>query len=79
MPEDEILQVRNITRSGYLTEECRPPQLGTPVKVARAPLCGLNGTLSSFRNGERVLISVTSIQKCLAVELPRELLVQGDP
>jgi transcription antitermination factor NusG len=85
--EEEIAAVRAIVDSGRNVEPWPALAVGQRVRVQDCSLAGLEGTLLDVKNSCRIIISVTLIQRSIAVEIdrnkvrpleaPRELLLEA--
>jgi transcription antitermination factor NusG len=47
-------------------------QMGQRVRIEQGPLCGLEGILVGFRGQERLVLSVTLLQRSVAVQVDEE-------
>jgi transcription antitermination factor NusG len=68
----EITALQSIVKSGL---EARPwpfLRLGQRVRVLQGPLCGVEGTLVAFKRGHRLVVSVTLLQRSVAVEIDHD-------
>ncbi len=70
--DDEIAAIQRVVSSGVYNEPWRFAQPGTRVRINVGPLRGLEGTLVSVRNLWRLIISVTLLQRALAIEVRGE-------
>jgi transcription antitermination factor NusG len=69
--EAEIAAVRAIVNSGRSVEPWPALAVGQRVRVEGCSLAGLEGTLLEIKNSCRLIISVTLIQRSVAVEIDR--------
>jgi transcription antitermination factor NusG len=67
--EDEITAIQRVVRSGIYNEPWRFAEPGARVRIRVGPLCGLAGTLVTVRNLEWLIISVTLLQRAIAVSV----------
>jgi transcription termination/antitermination protein NusG len=65
--EHEITAIQRVVRSGIYNEPWRFAEPGARVRIRVGPLCGLEGTLVTVRNVDRLIISVTLLQRAIAV------------
>src|SRR6267143_2764528 len=72
VPEQEIESIRRVIDSGFYSEPWRFVQTGQAVRVSGGPLQGLEGILTTVRNKHRVVLSVTLLQRSVAVEVNAE-------
>lgn len=69
--EEEIAAIQSIVRSGAPALPWPYLRVGQRVRVASGPLRGLEGILLEIRNGCRLVVSVTLLQRSVAVEIHR--------
>ncbi len=69
--EREIAAIRVVVRSGLATQKWPFVALGSTVYVSGGPLNGLTGILTNADKVDRLVISVTMLQRSLAVEIDR--------
>lgn len=67
--ETEIAAIRAAIRSGLPRQPWPFPELGCKVRVEGGPLRGVEGILSGFRGNQRLVLSVTLLQRCVAVQI----------
>jgi len=72
VPETEIAAVETMLASGLPVLPCPFLREGQLVYIHRGPLQGLEGLLLEFKNTWRVVVSVTLLQRSVAVEVDRE-------
>jgi transcription antitermination factor NusG len=70
--EREIADIQTVVRSGLLAFPHPFIQVGQRVSIEYGPLRGLNGVLVELKKGHRVVVSVTLLQRSLAVDIDRE-------
>jgi transcription antitermination factor NusG len=67
--DSEINAVQVLVRSGMCAQPWPIPQVGEWVAIDRGPLAGLEGSLVHVKNDLRFVISVTMLQRAVAVEV----------
>jgi transcription antitermination factor NusG len=67
--DSEIDAVQAIVRSGMSAHPWPMPRLGEWVAIDRGPLAGLEGVLINVKNCLRFVVSVTMLQRAVAVEV----------
>lgn len=72
---NEIEAVRTILASGLPVEPWMYLRSGDMVCIARGPLAGLAGTLLRVKTTWRVVVSVELLQRSVAVEVDRDLVM----
>ncbi len=72
IPDHEIDAIRTIVRSGIVGEPCSFLREGQMIRVNSGVLAGLQGILLRKRNEYRLVVSVSLLQRSLAVEVDRE-------
>jgi transcription antitermination factor NusG len=72
--DKEIDAIDLILRSGLATEPCPFLREGQRVRVKRGSLAGVEGILTKKKSDFRLVISVTMLQRSIAVEIDRELI-----
>lgn len=72
IPEAEIAAVRSIVRSGLAAQPWPYLRLGSPVYIERGPLAGLEGIVTSTDKICRLVVSVSLLQRSVAVEIDRD-------
>jgi transcription antitermination factor NusG len=65
----EIDSIRTIVGSGHQSQPWPFLQVGTRVRIGHGSLCGLEGILLDFRGHHRLIVSVTMLQRSVAVEI----------
>jgi transcription antitermination factor NusG len=70
--EVEIAALQTIVASGYPAEPVEYLHCGDRVRVAEGPLAGLEGVLVSHKSRKRLTVSITLLQRSVAVELDTE-------
>lgn len=74
----EIESLRLALQSGMPCSRQRYVEVGTPVRVCRGPLSGLEGKVLRMGNKLTVFVNVSSVCQSIAVEVPIEYLDLGD-
>jgi transcription antitermination factor NusG len=69
--DDEIEAVRSIVRSGLTTEPFLSLAVGSEVYIERGPLAGLTGVIINTDKVCRLVVSVSLLQRSVAVEIDR--------
>ena len=70
--EGELKSVERFVESGLAIEPWPFLKSGEPVYVERGPLAGLEGIFTSFKTSFRLVVSLTLLQRSVAVELDRD-------
>jgi transcriptional antiterminator RfaH len=70
--ETEIEAIQAAVRSGYPTQPSPFLQIGHKVRIEHGPLCGIEGILTGFRGHRRLVLSITLLQRSVAVEINGE-------
>jgi transcription antitermination factor NusG len=76
--EDEIAAIQTAVKSGLPTQPWPFLQIGQRVRIEYGPLCGVEGILLGFRGRQRLVLSVTLLQRSVAVQVD-ESWVQAMP
>jgi len=72
--EEEIGNLQSIVASGLSVEPWSYLQVGQRVRVDGGPLCGMEGIFIEAKKGHRLVVSVTLLQRSVAVEVDRHWL-----
>jgi transcription antitermination factor NusG len=67
--ESEIAAIQAAVKSGLPSQPWPFLQVGHRVRIEYGPLCGLEGILLDFRGRQRLVISVTLLQRSVAVQI----------
>jgi transcription antitermination factor NusG len=67
--ENEILAIQAAVKSGLPIQPLRALRIGQRVRIDRGPLCGLEGTLIELRGRHNLVLSVTLLQRSVAVQV----------
>jgi transcription antitermination factor NusG len=70
--EGEITALRAADQSGLARRPWPYLRTGQRVKIECGPLCGLEGVLLDFKGAQRLVLSVTLLQRSVAVELEEQ-------
>jgi len=73
--ESEMASLQHVVQSGLQVEPWPFLQVGQRVRIERGALQGLEGILMGFKKPHRLVVSVTLLQRSIAVELDGELAV----
>jgi transcription antitermination factor NusG len=65
----EISAIQAAVRSGLPSRPCPFLEIGQKVRVESGPLRGMEGILSEFKRQQRLVLSVTLLQRSIAVEV----------
>jgi transcription antitermination factor NusG len=79
IPMEEIGALQLLGQSQYMREPWSYLPDGTPVIVETGPLKGIRGVICQGGNKKRLIISVTILQRSVAVQLNEETVVSVDP
>ena len=69
---DEIEAIRVILRSGLAAQPWPSLRVGSKVYIERGPLVGLEGIITNTDKVYRLVVSVSLLQRSVAVEIDRE-------
>ena len=72
VPESEISAIQAIVNSGLAAEPWPIPQVGDRVRIRLGPLRGLEGILIGTKKRRRFVVSVTLLNRAVAVEVDAE-------
>jgi transcription antitermination factor NusG len=67
--EAEIAAIQAAVKSGLPSQPWPFIQIGQRVRIEHGPLCGLEGMLLDFRGQHRLVLSVTLLQRSVAVQV----------
>ena len=70
--EEEIEAVRTVLRSGLPTQPCAYVGVGSRIFIEGGPLAGLEGIVANVDTVYRLIVSVTLLQRSVAVEIDRD-------
>jgi transcription antitermination factor NusG len=75
IPEHELEVIQAILRSGKAALPWPYLEIGNRVRIERGSLAGVEGILVEAKKQHRVVVSVTLLQRSVAVEVEREWLI----
>src|SRR5271163_1515379 len=67
--ETEIASIQRLASSGIEHQPCAFLTVGDRVRITAGPLLGLEGVLSSIKGNHRLVLSVSLLQRSVAVEV----------
>lgn len=67
----EIVALQVVVQSGLQAQPWPFLEVGQAVRIELGPLAGLEGILTDFKNRQRLAVSVTLLQRSVAVEIER--------
>ena len=67
--EREIDAIRAVVAAGLRAEPLPFMHEGDRVEIIGGPLCGMEGIVGKFRNNQRLILSVTMLQRSVSVEV----------
>jgi transcription antitermination factor NusG len=67
--EDEILSIQRLVASGIRHQPCPFLTVGDRVRISAGPLTGLEGLLTDIKGAHRLVLSVSLLQRSVAVEI----------
>jgi transcription antitermination factor NusG len=70
--DSEINALQRITKAGLALRPCDYLRVGNRVRVEEGPLKGVEGILLKKKNEQRLVVSVTLLQRSVAVEFNSE-------
>ena len=70
--DEEIATIRAVLGSGLAAQPCPFLNVGAGVYIERGPLAGIEGIVTNLNKKYRLVISVTLLQRSVAVEIDRE-------
>jgi transcription antitermination factor NusG len=65
----ELAAVQKIVQSGLASLPWPFPKVGHLVSLEHGPLAGIDGTVLSIKNGYKLVVSITLLQRSVAVEI----------
>jgi transcription antitermination factor NusG len=69
--EEELDGIRAVLRSGLAVHSRSYLPVGAPVRIDRGPLTGVEGIITNSGNACRLVVSITLLQRSVAVEIDR--------
>src|SRR5215467_2066505 len=70
--DSEIAAIQVAVKSGLPTRPSAFLEVGQKARIEYGPLCGIEGILVGFRGRQRLVLSVTLLQRSVAVEINSE-------
>src|SRR6266849_3946189 len=67
--ETEIAAIQAAVKSGLPSQPWPFARIGQRVRIEHGPLCGLEGVLTNFKGRHRLVLSVTLLQRSIAVQI----------
>jgi transcription antitermination factor NusG len=67
--ENEILSIQRLVLSGIQHQPCPFLAIGDRVRISAGPLLGLEGLLTDIKGSHRLVLSVSLLQRSVAVEI----------
>ena len=67
--EREIDAIRAVVAAGLPAQPWPFTHEGDRVEITGGPLCGMEGIVAKFRNNQRLILSVTMLQRSVSVEV----------
>ena len=67
--DDEILSIQRLVASGVQHQPCPFLTVGDRVRISAGPLLGLEGLLTDIKGSHRLVLSVSLLQRSVAVEI----------
>jgi transcription antitermination factor NusG len=67
--ENEILSIQRLVASGVQHQPCPYLAVGDRVRISAGPLLGLEGLLTDIKGSHRLVLSVSLLQRSVAVEI----------
>ncbi|PYV10700.1 MAG: hypothetical protein DMG07_20660 [Acidobacteria bacterium] len=77
--EGEILAIQAVVASGFQAEPWPFLRVGQRVRIDRGPLADVEGILLATRAGSRLVVSVTLLQRSVAVEIDSAWVTPVEP
>jgi transcription antitermination factor NusG len=71
VPERDLEAIRAALRNGLAVEPCDQLHEGDAVRVIRGPLTGVEGSFIRYRGACRLMLSISLINRSVAVEMDR--------
>lgn len=74
IPAHEIEAIQRIVATNLATEPWPIPQIGQRVRIEFGPLRGIEGVMLLAKNEQRLVVSITLLQRAVAVEIDYSLI-----
>jgi transcription antitermination factor NusG len=76
--DDEIATVQAVVKSGLLAQPWPFLKAGQMVTIEEGPLRNVTGILTEINGSEQLIVSITLLQRSLAVAIPRQSIRPAD-
>ena len=77
--EDEIAAIQRVVKNGLATMPWPYLQVGHEARIKEGPLRGMTGIIVKIKSGMKLVLSVTLLQRSVAVEVDRSWLGDAHP
>jgi transcription antitermination factor NusG len=77
--EDEMQAIRRVQNSGLSAMPWPYLQIGNVAQILEGPLRGLTGIVVKIKSGMKLVLSVSLLQRSVAVEVDRSWVGEGQP
>jgi transcription antitermination factor NusG len=67
--DSEIESLRSVLKSGMSVEPWNRYSPGSPVRICRGPLSGVEGTLVEVKRGHHLIVSISLLQRSVMVKI----------
>jgi transcription antitermination factor NusG len=67
--DEEIEAIRRVLDSHLPVEALQSYRIGQPIEIRTGPLSGLRGTLTRYAGRDRLVVSVSLLQRAVAVDI----------
>lgn len=74
IPDEEIASLQVLANSGLALESWPYLQIGEQVRIVGGPLAGASGIVQSVKDRDRLVVSVSLLQRSVAVVVPESCL-----
>jgi transcription antitermination factor NusG len=71
--EGEIGAIRTLVGSGFASQPLPYLHVGDKVQIESGPLQGMSGILANFKGKHRLIVSISLLQRAVAVEIDAAL------
>jgi transcription antitermination factor NusG len=68
--EDEVASLRVVVDSGLQVESWPYLHVGQRIQIVSGPLTGSSGILQSVKSRDRLVVSISLLQRSVSVEIP---------
>lgn len=75
----ELEAIRKMVSTGLRIEPCPYLEVGQLVRIEDGALCGVEGILTSFRGGQRIVVSISLLRRSVALEIDRSVVSPVQP